>query len=211
MHGLTLYLRRTGVEGRRLSERLAGNAKRGASGPRPPNGPGHPAQQLRRGASARTPLRLPFQKHDAAGASLRAAAARPDRSYRAVSASRCADQRVRSLTEGELSLSSFEWAANCDALDAATMAAIAAGVPTRRYAGTQEPVPEARKPRAGSKRAVSRRFVQLSQEQPAQCLARPLGDLWSGLVEVLAGASRGARLRGDRRRVAGHSRYAEQL
>jgi transposase-like protein len=85
--------------------------------------------------------------------------------------------RARSLTEGELSLPSFEWAANGDPLDAATMAAIAAGVSTRRYASTQEPVPPAHQPRAASKSAVSRRFVQLSQEQLAQWLARPLGDL----------------------------------
>ena len=57
------------------------------------------------------------------------------------------------------------------------MAAIAAGVSTRRYASTQEPVAALHQPRAASKSAVSRRFVQLSQEQLAQWLARPLGDL----------------------------------
>ena len=85
--------------------------------------------------------------------------------------------RARSVTEGELSLPSFEWAANGDPLDAATMAAIAAGVSTRRYASTQEPIRAAHQPRAASKSAVSRRFVQLSQEQLAQWLARPLGEL----------------------------------
>jgi len=85
--------------------------------------------------------------------------------------------RARSLDAGELSLPSFEWAANADPLDAATMAAIAAGVSTRRYASTQEPVPAAHQPRAASKSAVSRRFVQLSQEQLAQWLARPIGKL----------------------------------
>ena len=85
--------------------------------------------------------------------------------------------RARSMTEGELTLRSFEWAADADPLDAATMAAIAAGVSTRRYASTQEPVPAAHRPRAASKSAVSRRFVQLSQEQLAQWLARPLGEL----------------------------------
>ncbi len=85
--------------------------------------------------------------------------------------------RARSKTEGELSLPSFEWAANGDPLDAATMAAIAAGVSTRRYASTQEPVPAAHQPSAASKSAVSRRFVQLSQEHLAQWLARPLGEL----------------------------------
>lgn len=85
--------------------------------------------------------------------------------------------QARSVTEGEMALRSFEWAAGGDPLDAATMAAIAAGVSTRRYASTQEPVPAAHRPRAASKSAVSRRFVQLSQEQLAQWLARPLGDL----------------------------------
>lgn len=59
--------------------------------------------------------------------------------------------RARSTTEGELSLRSFEWAAGRDPLDAATMAAIAAGVSTRRYASTQEPVPAAHRPRAASR------------------------------------------------------------
>ena len=81
------------------------------------------------------------------------------------------------MTEGELALCSFEWAAGGDPLDAATMAAIAAGVSTRRYASTQEPVPAAHQPRAASKSAVSRRFVQLSQEQLALWLARPIGEL----------------------------------
>jgi len=85
--------------------------------------------------------------------------------------------RVRSKSQGEVPLPSFEWAACADPLDAATMAAIAAGVSTRRYASTQEPVPEVHKPSAASKSAVSRRFVQLSQEQLAQWLARPLGDV----------------------------------
>lgn len=85
--------------------------------------------------------------------------------------------RARSLDAGELRLPSFEWAANADPLDAATMAAIAAGVSTRRYASTQEAVAAAHQPRAASKSAVSRRFVQLSQEQLAQWLARPIGQL----------------------------------
>lgn len=92
--------------------------------------------------------------------------------------------RARSLTEGELSLPSFEWAAHSDPLDAATMAAIAAGVSTRRYASTQEPVPAAHHQSAASKSAVSRRFVQLSQEQLAQWLARPLGELDLAVVMI---------------------------
>ena len=85
--------------------------------------------------------------------------------------------RARSKSKGELELPSFEWAACADPLDAATKAAIAAGVSTRRYGSTQEPVPLAHNPKAASKSAVSRRFVQLSQEQLAQWLARPIGEL----------------------------------
>jgi hypothetical protein len=77
--------------------------------------------------------------------------------------------RARSLDEGELALSTFEWAAAADPLNAATPAAIAAGVSTRRCAATQDPVPAAHRPSAASKSAVSRRFVQLSQEQLDQC------------------------------------------
>lgn len=92
--------------------------------------------------------------------------------------------RARSTTEGELGLRSFEWAAGSDPLDAATMAAVAAGVSSRRYASTQEPVAAAHRPRAASKSAVSRRFVQLSQEQLAQWLARPIGKLELPVVMI---------------------------
>ncbi len=85
--------------------------------------------------------------------------------------------RARSLDDGELALPTFEWAAAADALNAATMAAIAAGVSTRRYASTQEPVPEKHRPSAASKSAVSRRFVELSQQQLNEWLGRRLDQL----------------------------------
>jgi transposase-like protein len=85
--------------------------------------------------------------------------------------------RAQSLEQGELSLPSFAWAAACDPLNEATMAAIAAGVSTRRYARTREPVPAAHRPSATSKSAVSRRFVQLSQQQLDEWLGRPLDKL----------------------------------
>jgi transposase-like protein len=85
--------------------------------------------------------------------------------------------RVRALNDAEPALPSFEWAAAADPLDAATLAAIAAGVSTRRYAATQEPVAHRHRPSAASKSAVSRRFVQLSQEQLEQWLGRRLDDL----------------------------------
>ena len=49
-------------------------------------------------------------------------------------------QRVRSA-DGEVALPSFQWAAATDPLDEHTLAAVAAGVSTRRYAGTLDPVP----------------------------------------------------------------------
>ena len=48
--------------------------------------------------------------------------------------------RVRS-SDGEVPLASFQWAAATDPLDEHTLAAVAAGVSTRRYAGTLDPVP----------------------------------------------------------------------
>ena len=66
---------------------------------------------------------------------------------------------------GELELPTFAWAAGTDPLDAATMAAIAAGVSMRRYASTLEELPPPEKALSVSKSAASRRFVALSEEQ----------------------------------------------
>ena len=49
--------------------------------------------------------------------------------------------RARHLERGELELPSFAWAADTDPLDMATLASIAAGVSTRRYAGTLDELP----------------------------------------------------------------------
>ena len=62
-------------------------------------------------------------------------------------------------------------------LNAATMAAIAAGVSTRRYAGTLDELPPPEKCAVASKSAVSRRFVALSTEQLHEWLSRPLDEL----------------------------------
>jgi transposase-like protein len=85
--------------------------------------------------------------------------------------------RARSLEHGELHLPSYAWAAERDPLDAATLAAIAAGVSTRRYAGTLDELPPPEAPLSVSKSAVSRRFVALSQEQLGQWLSRSLKDI----------------------------------
>jgi transposase-like protein len=92
--------------------------------------------------------------------------------------------RARSLQDGELALTAFGWAAATDPLNAATLAAIASGVSTRRYAATQEPVAAAHRPSAASKSAVSRRFVQLSAEQVDQWLSRRLDGVDLPVVMV---------------------------
>ena len=57
------------------------------------------------------------------------------------------------------------------------MAAIAAGVSTRRYAGTLDELPPPEEPLSVSKSAVSRRFVALSQEQLDEWLSRSMKEL----------------------------------
>jgi putative transposase len=85
--------------------------------------------------------------------------------------------RVRAVDAGELTLPTFAWAAGADPLDAATLSAIAAGVSTRRYAGTLDPLPPPEQARSTSRSAVSRRFVALSQEQLNSWLHRRLDEL----------------------------------
>ena len=92
--------------------------------------------------------------------------------------------RARAPDAGELHLPTFTWAASADPLNAATMTAIAAGVSTRRYASTLEPLAPAHEASATSKSAVSRRFVALSQEQLDEWLRRPLGDLDLAVVMI---------------------------
>lgn len=80
--------------------------------------------------------------------------------------------RARALEAQELSLPAFEWATERDPLNAATLSAIAAGVSTRRYGTTLDPLPEAEVQSSVSKSAVSRRFVALSAKRLGQWLAR---------------------------------------
>ena len=88
-----------------------------------------------------------------------------------------AKPRARSLQRGELELPTFAWAADTDPLNMATMAAIAAGVSTRRYGGTLEPLPDLEQSRSASKSAVSRRWVALSQAQLHEWLSGSLKEL----------------------------------
>ena len=84
--------------------------------------------------------------------------------------------RVRSA-DGEESLPSFRWAATTDPLDEHTLSAVAAGVSTRRYAGTLDPAPAEVTERGTSSSAVSRRFVALSAKRLRSFLSRPLREL----------------------------------
>jgi len=85
--------------------------------------------------------------------------------------------RARSFERGELELPTFAWAAHTDPLDMATLASLAAGVSTRRYAGTLDKLPEPEQPMSVSKSAVSRRWVALSQAQLHEWLSAPIKDL----------------------------------
>ena len=74
-------------------------------------------------------------------------------------------------------LASFQWAAATDPLEAHTLEVVAAGVTTRQYARTLDPVPATVTERATSRSAVSRRFVALSAERLQAFVSRPLGEL----------------------------------
>ena len=85
--------------------------------------------------------------------------------------------RARSVQRGELELPTFAWAADTDPLDMATMASIAAGVSTRRYGTTLEPLPDLEQSRSASKSSVSRRWVALSQAQLHEWLSGSLKEV----------------------------------
>ena len=116
--------------------------------------------------------------------------------------------RVRS-SDGEVPLASFQWAAATDPLDEHTLAAVAAGVSTRRYAGTLDPVPAEVTERATSSSAVSRRFVAPVDKappgisQPAIGRVGPAGGLHRR--QGLPGPLHGDRV-GDRHTGPGHHR-----
>lgn len=80
--------------------------------------------------------------------------------------------RARAVDAGELNLPAFAWAAPTDPLNRATIAAIAAGVSTRRYERTLDSLPPEEVQHSVSKSAVSRHFVVLSSVQLAEWLSR---------------------------------------
>ena len=92
--------------------------------------------------------------------------------------------RARHIQTGEVSLPSFQWATHRDPLDAATIAAIAAGVSMRRYGTTLDPLPAGESAGAVSKSAVSRRFVALSSERLEQWLASRLDHVRLPVVMI---------------------------
>jgi hypothetical protein len=94
--------------------------------------------------------------------------------------------RARGVDSGELALPTFAWAAQADPLDAATLAAMAAGVSTRRYATTLDALPPSEQSGSTSKSAVSRRWVALTQAQLDEWLSCSLKDSNSPTSTVIA-------------------------
>jgi hypothetical protein len=92
--------------------------------------------------------------------------------------------RVRALEAAELSLPTFAWAAHADPLNAATLAAIGAGVSTRRYRGTLDCLPAGQEEGSVSRSAVSRRFVVLSTERLSEWLGCRLDKLVLPVIMV---------------------------
>jgi transposase-like protein len=90
--------------------------------------------------------------------------------------------RARAIDAGELALPSFSWAAHADPLNAATMAAMAAQVSTRRYQSTLDALPVGEIEAAVSKSAVSRRFVALSAERLRHWLSRRIEGALPGVM-----------------------------
>ncbi len=85
--------------------------------------------------------------------------------------------RARSVDGAELALPSFAYAARRDPLDAHTLATLAAGVATRAYARTLDPLPPDRPARSVAKSSVSRRCVALTRAQLTAWLSQPLDAL----------------------------------
>jgi transposase-like protein len=91
-------------------------------------------------------------------------------------------QRPRARTadgESEVALATYEHFADRDALQRVVLERMLAGVSTRRYPRTAEPVGEEVeiRSRSTSKSAVSRTFVERTREALAQLMSRDLGDM----------------------------------
>ena len=91
-------------------------------------------------------------------------------------------QRPRARTadgESEVALATYAHFADRDALSRVVLERMLAGVSTRRYPRTQEPVGEQIeiKSRSTSKSAVSRTFVERTRESLTELMSRDLGDM----------------------------------
>lgn len=86
--------------------------------------------------------------------------------------------RVRSVEGAEVHLESYDTFASADLLTAHTVAAMLAGLSTRRYQQALEPVGAevAEESSSTSRSAVSRRFVAATAERLAEFRSRPLDD-----------------------------------
>ena len=88
--------------------------------------------------------------------------------------------RMRTVDgEHEVPLHSYEYFADRDPLQRVVLERMLAGVSTRRYERTQEPVGEEieKQARSTSKSAVSRSFVERTREALGELMSRQLGDL----------------------------------
>jgi transposase-like protein len=86
--------------------------------------------------------------------------------------------RVRGVEGGEVHLESYETFASTDLLTAQMVAAMMAGLSTRRYERALEPVGTevAKKASSTSRSSVSRRFVAATAERLAEFRSRPLDN-----------------------------------
>jgi putative transposase len=88
--------------------------------------------------------------------------------------------RIRALNgSGEVPLATYQWATGRDVLNRTTAERLVAGVSTRNYVLTLEPVSarEAHRPRSISKSAISRRFIALTRQALDALLDRSLREM----------------------------------
>jgi putative transposase len=87
--------------------------------------------------------------------------------------------RMRWRGGAEIPLETYRWAAGRDVLNRTTRERLLAGVSTRNYTLTLEPVAAraAHRPRSVSKSSVSRRFVALTRVSLDALLSRPLAEI----------------------------------
>ncbi len=85
--------------------------------------------------------------------------------------------RVRNLEDREVELATWKQFAETDPLDARTYEQMVLGVSTRKYERSLEPMPEEVETSSTSKSAVSRRWVEATEEKLRQMEHRPLNAL----------------------------------